>query len=193
MKKLKSFRNGSRRQTVWPDGDEPAPAAKPKAAFPMQERIAVHWAWKNIERPTVPKSNMPTGQRVTSIALTGENGRRGDHSGSGCRSSSPVAAFPDSRSSSDRLQQLSTRSIFQRSRLRTPVAMEKVVDELLASPQYGERWGRHWLDLVRYAETLGHEFDYPLPYAWRYRDYVIQRSMPTCLTTNSCENISQAI
>ncbi|HRA90201.1 MAG TPA: DUF1549 domain-containing protein, partial [Planctomycetaceae bacterium] len=56
----------------------------------------------------------------------------------------------------------------------TPLAMEKVVDELLASPQYGERWARHWLDLVRYAETLGHEFDYPLPYAWRYRDYVIR-------------------
>ena len=56
----------------------------------------------------------------------------------------------------------------------TPVAIEKVVDEVLASPQFGERWARHWLDLVRYAETLGHEFDYPLPYAWRYRDYVIR-------------------
>ena len=53
-------------------------------------------------------------------------------------------------------------------------AMGKVVDELLASPQFGERWARHWLDLMRYAETLGHEFDFPLPYAWRYRDYVIR-------------------
>ncbi|MFM7918992.1 MAG: DUF1549 domain-containing protein, partial [Planctomycetaceae bacterium] len=51
---------------------------------------------------------------------------------------------------------------------------EKVVDQLLASPQFGERWARHWLDLVRYAETLGHEFDFPLPHAWRYRDYVIR-------------------
>ena len=41
-------------------------------------------------------------------------------------------------------------------------------------PEFGERWGRHWLDLVRYAETLGHEFDYPLHNAWRYRDYVIR-------------------
>ncbi len=48
------------------------------------------------------------------------------------------------------------------------------VDALLASPHYGERQARHWLDLVRYAETLGHEFDYELPNAWRYRDYLIR-------------------
>ena len=56
----------------------------------------------------------------------------------------------------------------------SPEAFEKVVDRLLDSPQFGERWGRHWLDLVRYAETMGHEFDYPIPFAWRYRDYVIR-------------------
>jgi len=48
------------------------------------------------------------------------------------------------------------------------------VDALLDSPQFGERWGRHWLDLVRYAETLGHEYDFPIANAWRYRDYVIR-------------------
>lgn len=56
----------------------------------------------------------------------------------------------------------------------SPEARHKVVDRLLASPQYGERWGRHWLDLVRYAETLGHEFDFDILYSWRYRDYVVQ-------------------
>ncbi len=55
-----------------------------------------------------------------------------------------------------------------------PDAFERVVDRLLASPHYGERWGRHWLDLARYAETLGHEFDHDLPGAYRYRDYVIR-------------------
>lgn len=54
----------------------------------------------------------------------------------------------------------------------SPDAYRKVVDRLLASPSYGERWGRHWLDLVRFAETAGHEFDYEIPHAWRYRDYV---------------------
>jgi mono/diheme cytochrome c family protein len=53
-------------------------------------------------------------------------------------------------------------------------AYAKVVDRLLASPHYGERWARHWLDLVRYAETNGYEVDAPKPNAWRYRDFVIQ-------------------
>jgi|SRR5579883_779299 len=55
-----------------------------------------------------------------------------------------------------------------------PNAYEKIVDKLLASPHYGERWGRHWLDLARYAETYGHEFDFEIPDAWRYRDYVVR-------------------
>ena len=50
---------------------------------------------------------------------------------------------------------------------------EVIVDRYLADSAYGERWGRHWLDLARYAETFGHEFDYEMPDAWRYRDYVI--------------------
>jgi len=53
-------------------------------------------------------------------------------------------------------------------------AAEKVVDRLLSSAHFGERWGRHWLDLMRYAETRGHEFDYPIPNAYQYRDYVIR-------------------
>lgn len=48
------------------------------------------------------------------------------------------------------------------------------VDRKLESAAFGERWGRHWLDLARYAETLAHEFDYEIPHAWRYRDYVIE-------------------
>ncbi|MBM3983741.1 MAG: DUF1549 domain-containing protein, partial [Planctomycetes bacterium] len=55
----------------------------------------------------------------------------------------------------------------------SPDAFAKVVDRLLASPQYGERWGRHWLDLVRYADTAGDNSDHPLPHMWRYRNWVI--------------------
>ncbi len=55
-----------------------------------------------------------------------------------------------------------------------PGAFERAVDRLLASPSYGEAWGRHWLDLVRYAETSGHEFDYDILSAYRYRDYIIR-------------------
>ena len=52
-------------------------------------------------------------------------------------------------------------------------AYEKLIDRLLASPRYGERWGRYWLDLVRYADTSGFETDHFFTTAWRYRDWVI--------------------
>ena len=55
----------------------------------------------------------------------------------------------------------------------SPNALEKVVDDLLSRPQYGERWGRHWLDVARFGESQGYERDDPKPFAWRYRQYVI--------------------
>lgn len=55
-----------------------------------------------------------------------------------------------------------------------PAAYERIVERLLNSPRYGERWARHWLDLVRYAETAGHEFDFDMHEAYRYRDYVVR-------------------
>lgn len=57
---------------------------------------------------------------------------------------------------------------------RSPKAYEKVIDRLLASPRYGERWGRHWLDVMRYADSTGSDEDHRYPHAWRYRDYVVQ-------------------
>ncbi len=54
-----------------------------------------------------------------------------------------------------------------------PKAFEKLVDALLASPQFGERWGRHWLDVARYAESSGRDENVTFPNAWRYRDYVV--------------------
>ena len=53
-------------------------------------------------------------------------------------------------------------------------AFDKVIDRLLASPHYGERWGRHWLDIVRYADTAGCNSDFPVPAAYKYRNYVIK-------------------
>ncbi len=55
----------------------------------------------------------------------------------------------------------------------SPGAFATVVDRLLASPRYGEKWGRHWLDVARYADSTGADEDHRYPYAWRYRDYVI--------------------
>jgi len=158
---------------VWPEGDAPEPAAKPKAAFPLQERIAAHWAWKKIERPTVPEvkqSEWPATDIDRFLLAKME--------------AAEITPAPDAdrRAILRRMYfdliglppTIEQQNEFFNDPTETPVAMEKVIDKLLASPQYGERWGRHWLDLVRYAETLGHEFDFPLPHAWRYRDYVIR-------------------
>src|SRR5438270_5204921 len=57
---------------------------------------------------------------------------------------------------------------------KSPNAWEYLIDSLLASPRYGEKWGRHWLDLVRYGDTAGFEQDPHILEAWRYRDYVIK-------------------
>ncbi len=56
----------------------------------------------------------------------------------------------------------------------SPDALEKTIDRLLESPQYGEKWARHWLDLVRYGETNGYERDSHKDLIWKYRDYVIR-------------------
>lgn len=57
---------------------------------------------------------------------------------------------------------------------QSPDSYEKLLGKLLAMPQYGERWGRHWLDVVRFAQTSGYERDNEKPHSWRYRDYVIK-------------------
>ncbi len=56
---------------------------------------------------------------------------------------------------------------------KSPQAFAKAIDRFLDSPRYGEKWGRHWLDVARYADSTGADEDYRYPYAWRYRDYVI--------------------
>ncbi|HRE99913.1 MAG TPA: PSD1 and planctomycete cytochrome C domain-containing protein [Pirellulaceae bacterium] len=57
---------------------------------------------------------------------------------------------------------------------RRPDARVRMVDRLLASPAFGERWGRHWMDLMRYADSYGHEQDFEIPYAWRYREWLVR-------------------
>ena len=158
---------------IWPDDGTPEAVEKPQAVFPLQERIALHWAWKKIERPSVPavkQADWPASDTDRFLLAKMEEAGitpapDADRRALLRRLYFDLVGLPPTIEQQDR---------FFNDPAETPVAMEKVVDELLASPQFGERWARHWLDLVRYAETLGHEFDYPLPYAWRYRDYVIR-------------------
>ena len=98
-------------------------------------------------------------------------GSQGSHARAGSGSAhaaSPAVVRPD-RPAAD-----AGRDRRLRATIRAPDAYEKVVDRLLASPHFGERWATHWLDLVRYAESDGFKADDPRPDAWRYRDYVIR-------------------
>ena len=58
--------------------------------------------------------------------------------------------------------------------MRSNRVFDAVVDRLLDSPRFGERWARHWMDLIRYGESYGHEFAYTIPHAYKYRDYLIR-------------------
>jgi hypothetical protein len=158
---------------AWPSEMESAEVPKERTRFPLEERVTSHWAWKKIQRPAVPEvkqRDWPADDIDRFLLAKMEHAEI-----------SP-ALDADRRAILRRLYfdliglppTIEQQEQFFNDPAETSAAMKKVVDELLASPQFGERWARHWLDLMRYAETLGHEFDYPLPYAWRYRDYVIR-------------------
>ena len=154
----------------WPADSAASPAAK-KDEFNLENRRLAHWAWKPIQvqlPPPVKDHDWPR-QPIDRFILRGleENNLQ-------------PAPPAEKRTLIRRLcfdlvgLPPSAREVEDFLRDPSPGAYEKVVDRLLASPRFGERWARHWLDLVRYSETYGHEFDYPRPNTWRYRDYVIR-------------------
>jgi Protein of unknown function (DUF1549)/Protein of unknown function (DUF1553)/Planctomycete cytochrome C len=146
-----------------------APAAKGGIVTPESKN---YWAYKPLQRPSVPeirslKSNIRNPIDNFILAQLEEKGLTptppADRVALIRRVTYDLTGLPPAAQEVD---------IFVKD--SSPNAYEKVVDRLLASPHYGEKWGRHWLDLVRYAETNGYERDGPKPYAWRYRDYVIK-------------------
>ncbi len=155
----------------WPKQPASVEAGNAKSAFDLNERKRTHWAWQPI-RPQKPPSlrdrNWSRDPLDRFILAKLED-----------KQLSP-AKPADKRTLLRRLyfdliglppSPEETEAFLQDT---SPDAVEKVVDRLLSSPQFGERWGRHWLDLVRYAEARGHEFDYNVPNAYQYRDYVIR-------------------
>ena len=160
-----------RRGAPWPD--EPPPGIDPGAAatFDLEARRRSHWAWRPVEPrdpPPAPAGSGDLGEVDRFIfAKLAERGvepaPEADPSTLVRRLHFDLAGLPPDPAAAEAYASEPG-----------PGAWERAVDALLASPRFGERWGRHWLDLVRYAETLGHEFDYPIHNAWRYRDYVIR-------------------
>ena len=141
--------------------------------FPLDARRQSHWAWQPIRQVDAPKISDPNWPRSkTDHFILASLDQHGLKPAAGAdrrtlirRAYFDVIGLPPTP---EEVQQ------FLDDKDATPAAFEKVVDRLLKSPHFGERWGRHWLDLVRYAESLGHEFDYQLKYAHHYRDYVIR-------------------
>ncbi|MEO2018625.1 MAG: DUF1549 and DUF1553 domain-containing protein, partial [Fuerstiella sp.] len=158
---------------LWPTELDAHTEAVPTDEFPLEQRKQSHWAWQPIGNPQPPTVNSPDWCAVPADAFVLSRLEQIELQ---------PAADADRRTLIRRLYfdiiglppSVEQVEAFVEDSAPDQDALQTVVDELLQSPHFGERWGRHWLDLVRYAETLGHEFDYPLHNAWRYRDYVIR-------------------
>jgi hypothetical protein len=144
------------------------------AAFPKDEIVpptpASHWAFRAVESPPVPMLKEPARARnpIDSFVLSALE-RRNWKPAPGAEPRAllrrvylDLTGLPPTPAEQERF-----------SAAPSAEALDGVIDDLLARPAYGERWARHWLDVVRYADTNGYERDAEKPFVWRYRDYVI--------------------
>ena len=157
------------RQAPWPAGEVQHLAAT--QTFDLVARKNSHWAWQPIADPYVPKvadNNWPLDSLDHFILAKLEDKQLSPAPPTNAHALIRRAYF-DLIGLPPPAEKITTFVANP-----SPQAYSALIDELLASPAFGQRWARHWLDLMRYAETRGHEFDYPIPNAWQYRDYVIR-------------------
>ena len=155
-----------RRGMAWPDD-----GSRSAAAFDIASRKDAHWCWQPPQRspaPTVRDSAWCRDDIDRFVLARLENAgltpaREASQTALARRASEVLTGLPPDP---DAVAALVADT--------DPRAFESYVDRLLASPHFGERFARHWLDVVRYAETRGHEFDFAIPNAWRYRDWVVE-------------------
>src|SRR5262245_40597587 len=176
----------------WPQ-DSAATTAIASAGFDLAKRKAEHWCWQPIQRQQVPTIANPKSKiqnpidafilsRLEAAGLT--PAPPADPRIIIRRAYFDVVGLPPPAKEVDAFLAVSQShrpSVSpsdgqdrETERQRDGEKYAALIDRLLASPQFGERWARHWLDLVRYAESRGHEFDYNTPNAFEYRDYVIR-------------------
>jgi hypothetical protein len=154
----------------WPK-EAPIASGAPKS-FSVTERKKEHWAWKPLrpEKPPPVKNTAWVKTPVDAFILARLEARGlcpappADRGTLLRRLSFDLRGLPPSPEEAEASGDAES----------PEAALERHVDRWLESPAFGETWARHWLDLVRYAETRGHEYDYPAPNAWQYRDYVIR-------------------
>jgi mono/diheme cytochrome c family protein len=140
----------------------------PVDADPATPRATAHWAFQPIERPAVPIIAGDVHNSIDAFVLSELQQQN-------------IAPSPEAdRATLIRRLSLDLLGLLpQPDEVEwflhdpAPDAYEQLVDRLLASPHFGERWGRHWLDLARYADSDGYEKDLPRQFAWRYREWVI--------------------
>ncbi|MFN7922759.1 MAG: PSD1 and planctomycete cytochrome C domain-containing protein [Bryobacteraceae bacterium] len=145
----------------------PASASVSASADRYGKLARSHWAFKPVSKPAPPAIGKSNGvDRFIAAAL----GRAGLSAANPAdrrvvlrRLSYVLTGLPPTAVESERFVND-----------RSPAAYSREVDRLLESPRFGEHWARHWLDLVRYGETRGYEWNYEIAGAWRYRDYVIR-------------------
>lgn len=161
-----------RRGAPWPKEEMPETAGHANdSAFDLTQRLHDHWCWQPIRRPAAPsvkQADWPLSD-IDRFVLA-----RLEHEGL-----RPAAQAEKSillRRAYYDLVGLPPTPTQLKAFLGddSETAYESVLDDLIKSPKFAERWARHWLDLVRYADSRGHEFDYDTPNAFEYRDYVIR-------------------
>jgi hypothetical protein len=154
-----------------PPNDSAAPPSLVQTEFQITAKDREHWAFQPVKRPVTPtlKLRGPVANPIDAFILSGLERK-------GLRSNPPASKRELLRRACYDLTGLppTPEQVQEFLADKSPGAWEKLIDRLLVSPHYGEKWGRHWLDLVRYAESNSYERDNPKPNAWRYRDYVVR-------------------
>jgi hypothetical protein len=154
----------------WPGTDKGGPAIR-RGEFTISDKDREHWSFQPVKRPPLPtvKNARWSANPIDAFILAKLEEK-------GLAPSAPAAKRELARRLYYDLTGLPPTPAEMTAFLEdaSPTAYEDLVDRLLNSPRYGEKWARHWLDLVRYAETNSYERDNPKPNAWRYRDYVIR-------------------
>ncbi|HBE96519.1 MAG TPA: hypothetical protein DDW68_05045 [Verrucomicrobiales bacterium] len=162
---IADFENWVKNGAAWPE-EAPPTTGDNAIAFDLEKRKSEHWCWK----PLAPAPRAPgfidqlVGERLKKAKL-----RPAPHAEPSTllrRLTFDLTGLPPTPQEIDEFKKAAASNL--------DTAVKSAVDRLLASPHFGERWGRYWLDLMRYAETHGHEFDYPIHNAHQYRDYVIR-------------------
>ena len=160
----------------WPDEPEPVAADGSLAVqpFDLEKRRNEHWSWQPIENPVLPaveNSSWPIAP-LDHFILAKLEANKLTPAGDAAPTVWLRRVYFDLIGLPPTIEQLAD---FEKAYTADPdTARATTVDSLLASPHFGERWARHWMDLARYGETAGHEFDYPIHHAHKYRDYLIR-------------------